>query len=141
LLSNTLPEFPSQIWEDQPSFLTYVEIYFLAERFGINHLKASMVKSVEDLSWHIVTLRQYHCSHCLLSLRDVHRQETQHLTSFLHAIEAVEERKWSAKIVKVMYDAGDRMKAQLMRFPDFREFVERFAVGRNFARAIGAHRL
>ena len=100
-----------------------------------------MASCVEDLSWHILTLREAHCSHCLLSLLDVDSEEKKHLTSFLNAILVVEEQKWSAKMVKTMYDAGERMKTQLVRLPDFCEFAERYSVGRNFARAIGADRL
>ncbi len=135
------PELPSQIWEDQPSFFTYVQIYFLAERFGIQPLKNNMANCIEELSWHILTLREAHCSHCLLSLMDVGAEEKKNLMSFLHAILAVEEQRWSAKIVKTMYDAGERMKTQLMGLPEFCDFAGRYSVGRNFARAIGADRL
>ena len=100
-----------------------------------------MVAAVEDLSLHVMSLAGKHCSHCVLTASDVKWEEKQHLTSFVHAVLAVEERKWSARIVKAMYDAGDRMKTRLIGLPDFCEFVERFSVGRNFGRAIGVHRL
>jgi hypothetical protein len=117
-----------------------VQIYFLAERFGIHPLTSQMVSCIEELSWHILTLREAHCSHCLLALLDVESEEKRHLTSFLSAVLAVEEHRWSARVVKTMYDAGERMKARLLGLPDFGEFAERYAVGRNFARAIGADR-
>ncbi|KAL2166281.1 hypothetical protein VTG60DRAFT_2986 [Thermothelomyces hinnuleus] len=104
------PQLPSRLWEDSPSFFSYVKMYFLAERFGIDRLQ-----------------------------RD--SEEKRHLASFLDAVRLVEARPWSARIVKAMYDAGDRMKANLARLPAFCEFVEKFPEGRNFARAIGAHRL
>ncbi|KAK4157873.1 hypothetical protein C8A00DRAFT_11339 [Chaetomidium leptoderma] len=120
-----------------PSFFTYAEIYFLAERFGIDQLKLRMVKCVEELSYHVLSLAEAHCAHCPLSRVDVDWEEGQHLASFLDAVLLVEGQPWSARIAKAMYDAGDRLKPRLVRLPAFCDFVERFLVGRNFARAIG----
>lgn len=100
-----------------------------------------MVKCVEDLSRHVLSLGEPHCSHCPLSQIDVDWEEKKHLASFLDAVLFVEEQPWSAKIVKAMYDAGDCMKLRLMRLPAFQDFVGRFPVGRSFARAIGVDRL
>lgn len=116
-------------------------MYFLAERFGIDRLRRGMTAGVESLSQHVAALAAHHCPHCCLSKAEVDSEEKRHLASFLDAVRLVEAQPWSARIVKAMYDAGDRMKANLARLPAFREFVEKFPEGRNFARAIGAHRL
>jgi hypothetical protein len=137
--ANPPPELPGHIWEDEPSFYTYVEFYFLAERFGLDNLQLDMVKCVENLARQVPTLTELHCAHCALSREDIEWAEKQHLASFLDAVLVVEEQPWSAKIVKAMYDAGERMKHRLTRLPAFRDFVERFPVGKDFARAIGVH--
>ncbi|KAL2176037.1 uncharacterized protein P884DRAFT_204557 [Thermothelomyces heterothallicus CBS 202.75] len=126
---------------NSPSFFSYVKMYFLAERFGIDRLRRGMTAGVESLSQHVAALAAHHCPHCCLSKAEVDSEEKRHLASFLDAVRLVEAQPWSARIVKAMYDAGDRMKANLARLPAFREFVEKFPEGRNFARAIGAHRL
>ncbi|AEO53846.1 hypothetical protein MYCTH_42529 [Thermothelomyces thermophilus ATCC 42464] len=126
---------------NSPSFFSYVKMYFLAERFGIDRLRRGMTAGVESLSQHVAALAAHHCPHCRLSRAEVDSEEKRHLASFLDAVRLVEAQPWSARIVKAMYDAGDRMKANLARLPAFREFVEKFPEGRNFARAIGAHRL
>ncbi|KAK4128963.1 hypothetical protein N657DRAFT_48269 [Parathielavia appendiculata] len=135
-------ELPSNLWEDQPSFLTFVNMYYVAERFGMTRLKLSMIKCVDRLARHVLSLPEHHCSHCPLAQQaDPDWEERQHLASLLRAVLVVEEQPWSAKMIKAVYDAGDRMKIRLMRLPEFCDFVERFAVGNNFARAIGMHRL
>lgn len=116
-------------------------MYFLAERFGIDRLQRGMAAGVESLSQHVVAVTAHHCSHCRLSRAEVDSEEERHLGSFVRAVRLMEAKPWSARIVRVMYDAGDRMKANLTRFPAFCEFVERFPEGRNFARAIGVHHL
>ncbi|SPQ18570.1 774c7837-8354-484d-a155-8d7aeba91e63 [Thermothielavioides terrestris] len=142
-----LAELPRQTWEDKPSFFTYAEIYFAAEYFGLEHLKAGMVRCVEELSRRVVALGdEPHCAHCpyfRAARRDSRAaaaaewEAQQHLASFLDAVVSVEEHPWSARIQKAVYDAGDRMKTQLVRLPAFRDFVERYPGGKGFARAIG----
>jgi hypothetical protein len=100
-----------------------------------------MVRCVENLARQVLALPEFHCAHCPLAHADADWEERQHLASFLDAVLVVEGQPWSVKMVKAMYDAGDRLKIRLMRLPGFGEFVERFAVGRNFARAIGVYRL
>ncbi|KAL2019813.1 hypothetical protein VTK56DRAFT_9164 [Thermocarpiscus australiensis] len=131
-------EFRRRIWEDSPSFLTYVEIYYVAESLGIDKLKASMVKCVEDCSWHVLSLRG---ADCPLSRAEAEREEEEHLKSFVDAMVSVETHNWSAKIQKAMYDAGERLRDRLMGLPAFREVAESFPAGRGFARAIGMGRL
>ncbi|KAH6650309.1 hypothetical protein F5144DRAFT_625370 [Chaetomium tenue] len=135
------PQLPAQLWEDHPSFFTFVEIYFLAERFRLNDLKLGMAACVEELSRHVVAVAGHHCAHCRFSRGEVDWEEKQHLASFLDAVLVVETQPWSAKMVKAMYDAGDRMKARLLRLPAFRLFVEEFPEGMGFAQAIGAYKL
>jgi hypothetical protein len=100
-----------------------------------------MVQSVETLTRHVLSLPESHCLHCPLAQADADRQERQHLASFLDAVLVVEGQPWSAKMVKAMYDAGDKLKVRLRRLPEWGEFVERFETGRRFARAIGMYRL
>ncbi|KAK3300802.1 uncharacterized protein B0H64DRAFT_428781 [Chaetomium fimeti] len=135
------PQLPTQLWEDEPSFFTYVEMYFLAERFRLDGLRLAMAACVEELSRHVLALAGHHCARCRVSRERVEWEERQHLASFLDAVLVVETRPWSAKMVKAMYDAGDRMKARLVRLPAFREFVEKFPEGRGFARAIGVRKI
>ncbi|KAL2161620.1 hypothetical protein VTH06DRAFT_8182 [Thermothelomyces fergusii] len=132
-------ELPSRLWEDSPSFFSYVKMYFLAERFRIDRLKRAMAAGVESLSQHVAALAAHHCQHCRLSRAEVDSEEKRHLESFVDAVRLMEAKPWSARIVKAMYDAGDRMKANLARLPAFCEFVEKSPEGKNFARAIGAH--
>ncbi|KAH6854183.1 hypothetical protein B0I37DRAFT_421533 [Chaetomium sp. MPI-CAGE-AT-0009] len=131
----------NQLWEDQPSFFTYVEMYFLAERFRLDALRLGMAACVEDLSRHVLALAGHHCARCRLSRAEAEWEEKQHLTSFLDAVLAVEARPWSAKMVKAMYDAGDRLKPRLLRLPAFRQFVDKIPEGRGFARAIGVRKI
>ncbi|KAK3310723.1 uncharacterized protein B0T15DRAFT_489381 [Chaetomium strumarium] len=145
-------QLPRQTWEPSPSFYTFAEIYFAAEYFGIQSLKSSMVKSVEDLTRHVLSLSEgdgsssacFHCAHCPYyrgdedeEADDAELEREAHLASFLDAVVCVEKHKWSAKIQKAVYDAGDRMKHRLVKLPAWREFVEKYPGGKNFARAIG----
>ena len=100
-----------------------------------------MAACVEDLSRHVLALAGHHCPHCRLSWGEVEWEEKRHLASFLDAVLVVETQPWSAKMVKAMYDAGDRMKGRLVRMVEFRQFVEEFPEGRGFARAIGMHKI
>lgn len=136
-------ELPYQLWEDSPSFVTYVRLYFVAERLGIGRLQHGMAVCVEGLSRHVAALAVAHrCPHCHPTRAKADQEEEgRHLASFLDAILVVEAHPWSARIVKAMYDAGDHMKARLARLPAFAEFVERSPQGKNFAKAIGAHHL
>ncbi|KAL2200090.1 hypothetical protein P885DRAFT_29857 [Corynascus similis CBS 632.67] len=136
-------KLPYQLWEDSPSFVTYVRLYFVAERLGIGRLQHGMAVCVEGLSRHVAALAVAHrCPHCHPTRAKADQEEEgRHLASFLDAILVVEAHPWSARIVKAMYDAGDHMKARLARLPAFAEFVERSPQGKNFAKAIGAHHL
>ncbi|KAK4132345.1 hypothetical protein BT67DRAFT_385720 [Trichocladium antarcticum] len=112
-------EFRGHTWESEPSFLTYVEAYFAAESLCIETLRTAMVERVENLS----------------------RTEEKHLQSFVDAIVSVETHKWSPKIQKAMYDAGERMKDRLVGLLAFRELTEDYPAGKGFAQAIGLERL
>ncbi|KAK4240825.1 hypothetical protein C8A03DRAFT_31101 [Achaetomium macrosporum] len=139
-------ELPRQTWEPSPSFYTFAEIYFAAEYFGIQSLKESMIKCVEDLTRYVLSLSgrdggpSSHCPHCPYYREEedeVELEREQHLASFLDAVVCVEEHKWSAKIQKAVYDAGDRMKHRLVKLPAWREFIDKYPGGKGFARAIG----
>ncbi|KAL2134117.1 hypothetical protein VTI74DRAFT_940 [Chaetomium olivicolor] len=146
-------EFPRHLYEPVPSFLTYTQIYFLAERFDIHALKTATVQHIDDLSRHVLTLSKPHCSHCPFfavgaSCPDQQdeenaawEQEERHLNSFVHAVICVEEHRWSAKIQKAVYDAGERLRERLVGLPAFCEFTKLFPGGMGFARAIGVGRV
>ncbi|KAL2256819.1 hypothetical protein VTK26DRAFT_1073 [Humicola hyalothermophila] len=123
-------QFGGQLWEPFPSFFTYVEAYFAADCLGVKTLKDMMVERIEALSWQIVALRG---AHSPLPAAE----ERKHLESFVIAVVSVERRKWSAKIQKAMYDAGERLKYRLIELSSFRQFVEGFDAGKDFSRAIG----
>jgi hypothetical protein len=116
-------------------------MYFLAERFRLDALKVGMAACVEALSRHVLALSGHHCAHCRLSWAEAEWEEKQHLASFLDAVLVVETQPWSARMVKAMYDAGDRMRGRLVRLVEWRQFVEEFPEGRGFARAIGVRKV
>jgi hypothetical protein len=114
-----------------------------------------MIQSMEDLTRYVLSLSLsesessspcFHCAHCPYYGRDEEDEEEEddvemeretHLASFLDAAVCVEKHKWSAKIQKAVYDAGDRMKHRLVKLPAWREFIEKYPGGKGFARAIG----
>lgn len=96
-----------------------------------------MARCVEDLSWQVLALGEPHCAHCPYFVAGAEWAAQQHLASFLDAVVQVDEHRWSARIQKAVYDAGDRMKALLVRLPAWRDFLERYPGGKGFARAIG----
>jgi hypothetical protein len=99
-----------------------------------------MAARVEDLSRHVLALAAAHCAHCPLRA-DAEWEEQDHLASFLDAVVAAERHRWSARMQRALYDAGDRMKHRLVRLRAFGDFLERFPGGKGFVRAIGAEGL
>lgn len=97
-----------------------------------------MVERVENLSRTVLSLRD---AHPPLPPAEIRRQEEKHLQSFVDAIVSVETHKWSPKIQKAMYDAGERMKDRLVGLLAFRELTEDYPAGKGFAQAIGLERL
>jgi hypothetical protein len=121
-------------WEDQPSFLTCVHSYFVAEFFAVEELKEMMLSEIHDLTKSILGIfgrdRQP-----LWQMEE--NYEKHHLESFLLAIETMETCfGWRAKLQKAIYDAGERLAARLLELPAFQDFVNT-EMGKNFARAIG----
>ncbi|KAJ4296149.1 hypothetical protein N0V88_004853 [Collariella sp. IMI 366227] len=144
-------EFPRDLFEPAPSFLTYTQIYFLAERFAITGLKNAMVQHFEDLSQRVLMTQNVHCSHCPFfsttsassgsEESGIDWEEERHLNSFVDAVVCVEEHHWSAKMQKAIYDAGERMRDKLVGLEAFCEFTKLFPGGKGFARAIGVGRV
>lgn len=61
--------------------------------------------------------------------------------SLLDAALFIEKQEWNAKMLKVLYNAGDRLKLRLVGWGAFEDFVRDFRYGERFAKAIGADRL
>ncbi|KAH6619497.1 hypothetical protein B0J18DRAFT_458493 [Chaetomium sp. MPI-SDFR-AT-0129] len=135
--SNSLP---NQLWEDKPSFYSYARYYFLAYTFELNGLKRAMISNFEGLTDHVLALSKHRCWHCGPAAAEADGEEIQHLMSFLDAALFMEKQEWNAKMLKVIYDAGDKLKERLMGWGAFEDFVRDFAVGARFAKAIGADR-
>lgn len=105
---------------------------------GIETLKAAMVECVDKLSRSVLSLRDVQYP---LAQAETYRKEEEHLESFVDAIVSVETHKWSAKIQKAMYDAGERLKDRLVGLRAFRELTEGYPAGQRFAQAIGLEHL
>ncbi|KAK4144923.1 uncharacterized protein C8A04DRAFT_36276 [Dichotomopilus funicola] len=134
-IANTEP-----LWEDKPSFYSYARYYFLAYTFELGGLKRAMISNFEGLTDHVLALSKHRCWHCGPAAAEADGEEIQHLMSFLDAALFMEKQEWNAKMLKVIYDAGDKLKERLMGWGAFEDFVRDFAVGARFAKAIGADR-
>ncbi|KAK3335764.1 hypothetical protein B0T19DRAFT_452926 [Cercophora scortea] len=126
--------FIHKFFEGVPSFLSCVEVFFIADFFDIGSLKEAMLANIRRHTKLILSVygenrRPLH--------DEVPSEEKDRLVSFLNGVIAAEtQHDWSARLQKELYDAGDMLRARLLEFPDFRHFVGT-KVGKDFARAIG----
>jgi hypothetical protein len=133
---NRISEYKHLGWGEQmASFSTCVEVYYMADFFEIEGLKQRALRDIEVMTSRLIFLYMSNPNTPLWAKADT--EEKQHLRSFLNAVTAIQTaHKWSAKLQKAMYDAGEKIKHRLRDLPEFQDFVTR-GFGREFAIAIG----